>query len=105
MTSHGFGGVRIKSKKLTPKMIADLARQISNIKPIVWAHVVLDRSASSERKENERYAIIFEFDELDKECYEMNHSELRGKIEGIRLPGHEITADLWVIQRSYHNGC
>jgi hypothetical protein len=105
MTSHGFGGVRICSEKPTADMVADLAKRISEIRPIVWAHVVLDRSESCERKENERYVIIFEFDELKKVCYKMNHAELRKRIEGIPVPGHQITADLWVIQHSYHNGC
>jgi hypothetical protein len=97
MTSHGFGGVRLKSEKPTADMIADLAKRISAMRPVVWAHVVLDSS--------ERYVIVFEFDELDKACYEINHAELRKRIEKIPIPDHQIAVDLWVIQRSYHNGC
>jgi hypothetical protein len=108
MTSHGFGGVRLKSEEPEANILADLAKRISEIKPIVWAHVVLGKSESCERNENGRYVIIFEFDELDKEFYKMNkmnHAELQRRIEEIPVLGHQIAADLWVIQRSYHNGC
>ena len=110
MTSHGFGGVKLKSEEPKANIVADLARRISEIKPIVWAHAVLRKSESRERNENGRYVIIFEFDELNKERYKMNkmnpHAELQRRIEEeSKNIGHEITADLWVIQSSYHKGC
>jgi len=100
MTSHGFGIVRVSSAAPTAAMIDDLAKQISQIRPVVWAHVVSDK--------NERYSIAFEFDELNKACYEMKHAKLQeiiGEVSEKYAPGHQIAVELWVIRRSYHNGC
>ncbi len=98
MTSHGFGFVRFMSEKLSPNIIEDLAKRISEMRPVVWAHVVLDKS--------EEYSVVFEFDELSKPCYDMNHAGLKKRIETLKMPdGHHISVDLWVIRRSFHNGC
>jgi len=112
MTSHGFGGVKLQSGLIPNRDIIDVAKQISRIEPVVWAHVV-DKSKSRVSDENRRYDIIFEFDELDKECYNIKspdgltrHDVLKAIIQKTcTVPGHETIADLWVINSSHHKGC
>jgi len=40
MTNHGFGGGKIKSRKIDPKSLDAIAQCISNVPGVTWSHVV-----------------------------------------------------------------
>jgi len=96
MTSHGFGGCRVCSGKIRAGQVAEIARQISEMKAIIRAHVVQD--------ETQRYDIIFEFDHLVN--YDMKPKDLLNELKKIQVDDHGIghPADFWIIQSTYEHG-
>lgn len=102
MTSHGFGKPDIKSGKISDREIAEIAKQISTVKPITRSHVV----QHVVRDEVVGYDIIFEFGHLKKRDPPMTCTDLLKTLQKtIRVGEHRIAgADFWVIQRSYQNG-
>lgn len=98
MTDHGFCGVKIRSKTAPPpEIIADIAGKISEVKGVIWAHVV----RPLERKESD-CDIIFEFGHPRKHGWN-NLGDLLQAIGSIEVRGHEISppTDVWIIQSSY----
>jgi len=98
MTDHGFGGVKIRSKTTPPpQIIAEIAGKISEVKGVIWAHLV----KPLERKESD-YDIIFEFGHPRKHGWD-NLGDLLQAIGCIKVREHGIspTTDVWIIQSSY----
>lgn len=98
MTDHGFCGVKLRSKTTPPpKIIAEIAGKISEVKGVIWAHVV----KPLERKESD-YDIIFEFGHPQKHGLN-NLGELLQAIYSVKVEGHGISSptDVWIIQSSY----
>ena len=96
MTSHGFGGVKVSSIKPTAAQVAEIAKRISEVKPIRKVHVVW--------AQRQCHDIIFEFDHLVS--HHMKCEDLLGKLKKIEVDGHGIgdPADFWIIQSTYANG-
>lgn len=93
MVHHGFGIVEVGSAR-TPD---DVARDISNRKETIFAHVVerLDMRAKPSN-------VIWEFDP-ERLAKEMTHEQLVkeiNEIDGV----HKGKAVIWIILRSYKNG-
>jgi len=87
MTSHGFGGARAGSE-IKEDEIVEIARQISKVPGVIWAHIV----------DGPRYNIIFEFAHLHK--LEKTPEDLLKEIGEINVNGkgiHEPT-DIWIIK-------
>jgi len=98
MTEHGFCAVRIGSKTTPPpEIIAEIAGNISEVKGVIWAHVV----KRLEREESD-YDIIFEFSHPQKHGLN-NLGELLQAIYSVKVEGHGISSptDVWIIQSSY----
>lgn len=100
MTSHGFGKPEIKSGKISADEIAEIARQVSLVKPIIRSHVV-QRSVCGEEL---GYYIIFEFGHLRE--HDMKPADLLNRLKKVRVGEHEIanSTEFWVIQKSYQDG-
>ena len=98
MTDHGFCRIRIRSETTPPlQIIAEIAGKISEVKGVIWAHVV-------KRVEGEEsdYDIIFEFGHPRKRGWN-NLGDLLQAIESIKVKEHGISppTDVWIIQSSY----
>lgn len=99
MTSHGFGRPTVRSSRISEEDITKIARQISEIKPIVRSHVV----QHVVRDKTVGYDIIFEFDHLRKHDPPMTCMDLLKELKKIRVGEHQITdaTDFWIVQSTY----
>jgi len=87
----------IRSSKISEEEIIEIARQISELKPIIRSHVV----QHVVRDKAVGYDIIFEFDHLRK--HGMTCTDLLKELKKIRVGKHQITdsTDFWIVQSSY----
>ena len=101
MTEHGFGKATVYSEKPPPpEIIAEIAAKVSQVKGMIWAHVV--KRAEAERSDDD---IIFEFGHPSKHGWK-NLGELLQAIGSITVDEHRISTpiDVWIIQSSYKDG-
>ena len=97
MTEHGFCAVTIGSNTTPPpEIIAEIAGKISEVKGVIWAHVV----KRLEREESD-YDIIFEFGHPQKHGLENRDELLQAIYNSVKALGHSARADVWIIQSSY----
>lgn len=101
MVDHGFGKGTVDSEKPpTVEDIEKIARRLSELDGIIWAHVRFD--ASGDWRSNH---ILFEFGHLEN-TKSKNRGALFKKIRSITEKGHSIRTpiDFWIIKSSYKDG-
>ncbi len=86
MTDHGFFGTKAGS----PIDVDDIAREVSKIPGVIFAHVV----------EGPRYNIMVEIDPRKPRKTHEDLLEEIYEVEGV----HKEKTDVWRILRSYKNG-
>lgn len=106
MTSHGFGTGKLSSEKTTLRMKDDIAKCISNVPGVLWAHVVHKsfhydpREATPKSRDamqvKDRYDLLWE---MTGPC------DLGAITECAREQKHQITIDLVTVKdQSWRTG-